>query len=228
MQKTEQNASTEKLIKSFNKKQLTKENIQLKLKGNYRDENQDINFSMNVRIKKDSLLWSSVQVFGIEMLRAKLTIDSMKLLNRLEKKYMRGSTHLLGNLMGVNLGPSEVQNLLLGKPLFNLNDYLFETDTAIKASIYKGKIKNVLHINQALTLQESDITSIGLQQSVSGKIEYLKYMHVDDIFCPEHIKMYLISNDKSSQLDLKIQKINTPEQMRFPFKVPNQYQTIDE
>lgn len=53
-------------------------------------------------------------------------------------------------------------------------------------------------------------------------------MHVDDIFCPEHIKMYLISNDKSSQLDLKIQKINTPEQMRFPFKVPNQYQTIDE
>ena len=228
VQKKEKPTTAEKLVHAIQKEEVTQKNIQLKLKGFYKTNEQEMNFSMNLRLKRDSLVWASVQVFGIEVARALLTQDSIYVINKIEKEYLFGGTQLISKFLGVQMGPLELQNLLLGKSVFNINDYQFNTDSGIQATIFKGKIKNILHINRDFLLDESSIESIGLKEPFFGKIKYLEHMLVGEKLCPKNIQMEINSAENALFLDLKILKISMPGQQKFPFKIPDHYKKIND
>ena len=74
--------------------------------------NQSANF--NLRVRRDSAIWLSGSLLGIEGVRALLTPDSVRIVNRLEKTYFVGSYSYLSQLLGVPVAYKQVQAILLG------------------------------------------------------------------------------------------------------------------
>ena len=80
-------------------------------------EGNGMNFddlSGQMRMRKDSLVWLSVTAsMGIEVARAKVSTDSVWMVNRLEKTYLAEPLDSLATQLGMPLSLSLIQTLLL-------------------------------------------------------------------------------------------------------------------
>lgn len=80
-------------------------------------EGNGMNFddlSGQMRMRKDSLVWLSVTAsMGIEVARAKVSTDSVWIVNRLEKTYLAEPLDTLSTQLGMPLSLSLIQTLLL-------------------------------------------------------------------------------------------------------------------
>ena len=81
---------------------------QINLKGNKQGAN------LALRMRRDSIIWVSASLAGIEGVRAVLTRDSVRVINRLEKTYFSGGYDYLSKLLNVPLSFAQMQALLLG------------------------------------------------------------------------------------------------------------------
>lgn len=72
------------------------------------------NLSGQLRMRNDSIVWLSVTaIIGVEVLRAKVSNDSVWVLNRMEKTYLAEPLDSLGAKVGMPLSLPLVQTLLL-------------------------------------------------------------------------------------------------------------------
>jgi hypothetical protein len=72
------------------------------------------NLSGQLRMRNDSIVWLSVTAtMGVEVLRAKVSNDSVWILNRMEKTYLAEPLDSLGAKVGMPLSLPLVQTLLL-------------------------------------------------------------------------------------------------------------------
>lgn len=70
--------------------------------------------SGQVRMRKDSIVWLNVTAtMGVEVLRAKISNDSIWILNRLEKSYLAEPLDSVSAQLGIPLSLPLVQTLLL-------------------------------------------------------------------------------------------------------------------
>lgn len=81
---------------------------QINLKGNKQGAN------LALRMRRDSIIWVSASLAGIEGVRAVLTRDSVRVINRLEKTYFSGGYDYLSKLLNVPVSFAQMQALLLG------------------------------------------------------------------------------------------------------------------
>lgn len=66
-------------------------------------------------MKRDSTIWVSASAFmGIEMVRARITSDSIVLLNRFDKTYLAEPLNDIAERLNLPLTLKESQSLLLG------------------------------------------------------------------------------------------------------------------
>jgi hypothetical protein len=65
-------------------------------------------------MRRDSIIWVSASLAGIEGVRAVLTRDSVRVINRLEKTYFSGGYDYLSKLLNVPVSFAQMQALLLG------------------------------------------------------------------------------------------------------------------
>ena len=80
-------------------------------------EGNGMNFddlSGQLRMRKDSLVWFSVTAtLGVEVLRAKVSTDSVWIVNRIEKTYLAEPMKNLSETLGIPLSLALLQTLLL-------------------------------------------------------------------------------------------------------------------
>lgn len=81
---------------------------QINLKGSKQGAN------LALRMRRDSIIWVSASLAGIEGVRAVLTNDSVRVINRLEKTYFSGGYDYLSKLLNVPVSFAQMQALLLG------------------------------------------------------------------------------------------------------------------
>ena len=68
---------------------------------------------------KDSVIWISITaLFGIEGLRAYITKDSVKIINKQDKVYTGRSVAYLQEVTALPLDLHSLQELLIGNPVF--------------------------------------------------------------------------------------------------------------
>ena len=86
-------------------------NLDIQAEGNGQSFND---LSGQLRMRHDSLVWLSVTAtMGVEVLRAKVSADSVWVVNRLEKTYLAEPLDSLAVTLGMPLSLPWVQNLLL-------------------------------------------------------------------------------------------------------------------
>jgi hypothetical protein len=78
-----------------------------------KDENTD-NASMNIRVRKDSLIWFSVQKLGIEAARGIATRDSIIILDKIHSEYSVYDFPTLSRQFNFDLSFDLLQSLIVG------------------------------------------------------------------------------------------------------------------
>lgn len=86
-------------------------NLSIQAEGNGMDFND---LSGQIRMRKDSIVWLSVSAtMGMEVLRAKISNDSVWIVNRLEKSYLAEPLDTISAQLGMPFSLPMMQTLLL-------------------------------------------------------------------------------------------------------------------
>ncbi len=87
-------------------------NAKGKAQVNMKGTKQGANLAL--RMRRDSIIWVSAGLAGIEGVRAVLTRDSVRVLNRIDHTYFTGGYAYLSKLLNVPITFAQMQALLLG------------------------------------------------------------------------------------------------------------------
>ena len=74
------------------------------------------NLTGQLRMRRDSVLWASVTTLGMEVMRLKMTTDSVWVINRAEKTYLADPLDFVSFAFDTLVSLPLVQDMLLGQP----------------------------------------------------------------------------------------------------------------
>ena len=211
----------------------------------YTEDKGSTDLRGQLRMKNDSIAWVSFSpALGIEAARVNLTNDSIKFLNRLNKKYFVGGYELVDSLLNTTIDLSILQSMIVGNDLTNYDLNKFKS--SIDGGLYRITIQERRKIKKSLKNSEDDsrvlvqniwlnpedfrIRQVDLKELNDGDnkkldVTYENYFPVGDQMFPE--KMIIsITSQKSILIEVKFLKVDLEEQIDFPFKVPRKYEQL--
>lgn len=189
------------------------------------------NYDMNatVRMYRDSAIWISVNaVFGIEALRALITRDSVKLINKADKTYTARSISYLQEVTQLPLDLKTLQDLLIGNLVyFDANVVSYSKDANTVSVLSLGKwFKNLVTLSdndkaiQRIKLDDADISR--------NRTAVLGYSDYETKKGPAFPTKRTITVAEKSRLDIKLDYKNYDfnGEVSFPFSVPKNFERI--
>ena len=183
---------------------------------------EDVN--VNLRMYKDSLIWVSVTgLFGIEGLRAYITHDSVKLINKLDKIYTGRSVAYLQEVTALPLDLISLQDLIVGNPVFmdsNIVSYAKSGNVVSLLSIGEW-FKNLITISDGV-LQHIKLDDININRNRTCDLSYNDYENKKGVNFSAKRR---ITVSEKSKLDIKLdfKSYNFNETLSFPFSIPKNY-----
>jgi len=175
---------------------------------------------------KDSLIWVLINgPLGIEGVRALITADSVKVLNKQDKTYSARSVSYLQEVTELPLDLHSLQNLLIGNPVFldsNIISYQKDDDAVSLLSI-GSFFKNLFTMAKAdKTMQSSKLDDL---DELRNRTCYLTYLDYEDkkgvMFSKE--RNINVAEKKKLDINLKFKQYEFNETLSFPFNVSEKY-----
>jgi hypothetical protein len=182
-------------------------------------------FNANLRMYKDSAIWISITaILGIEAMRAYISKDSVKILNKQDKIYTARSVAYLQEVTALPLDLHSLQEILIGNPVFldtNIVSYS-RSGTTISLLSQGEFFKNLLTLNEEGRIEYSKLDDNDKNRSRTCNLSYTDYENKKGL--PFSTKRRITVAEKSNldiKLDFKSYEFN--ETLSFPFTVPKNY-----
>jgi hypothetical protein len=106
----------------------------------YQGKPMSVTASMNARFRKDSIIWMNVKKLGFNVARAKITPDSVFLINYLQSNYVARDLKYIEKQFNLPADFKMLQNILLGNPVFLTDTKQMTFDKVASGDIVmKGK-----------------------------------------------------------------------------------------
>jgi hypothetical protein len=203
-------------------------------------ENNPESFDVNIRMKKDSVIWISVTpLLGIEAVRVLITPDSMKIMNRLRKTYIARDLSFLDDMLKAHINFEIMQAVLVGNYFpYQKNEKLksvYDDSTfVILSTLNKHQTKRIAEekdpnkpiiqdfwIDGHYKINRSQITDDRHDRTLEA--EYNDFIDVDSQHFPQNI---LVTVKAQSPLRIKVRynKVTSGEPQTIPFTVPEKYE----
>ena len=210
--------------------------IQTSISATNPDFSADLRLSS--RVKKDSLIFSNASYMGIQAASIHLTKDKGQLLNRLSKCYMKGDAKLVSNFTGVDLELLELEELILGLPVYftklDKNLIKFNLDSLNNIGVtFSGNIRTKLSeqkwvdidylFNDSLTYMKQLNLSIPSDSlSLIWKCE--EFQDNSGFRLPSIVSIVINKSKSNLEVELKYNsvEINVPEKIEFD--IPENYE----
>jgi hypothetical protein len=188
-------------------------------------DGKKINANGSIRMYKDSLIWISAGMFGLEGFRILINKDSVLILNKLEKKYNIYKTSEFKGLSDVTLTVTQIQNIIIANPIYALKLYSISSQNDGQISIeYPQKKYNTLH---SYKKQSYTIDSSYLMDNLNpnyAKIVYSEYSVFNNHNFPTFTFIQSKFNNKNTELELKYSDIDFETVLSFPCQIPSSYE----
>ncbi len=176
----------------------------------------------NIRIKHDSAIWISISALGVEGLRILATHDSVKVIDRLNKKYMSYDYKYFSHFTSVEVDYNMFENLISGIPIF-FDEKKFKAKKEDSTYTLKNdgkKRTSFIELNPDFTLLNTDLVDSAMGKSL--KLKYKNYSH--DNAKPFALDREVQLNDAdNTRLFINFSKVKINEPMKFPFTVKEKY-----
>ncbi len=201
-----------------------------KAQFDYQGQQQGAN--INIRVRKDSVIWISASLIGLEGVRAYITRDSVQVLNKLSKEYYAGNYAYLSQRLNVPVNFDMVQALLLG-------NYLAPISAATEPTVStEGVMQRVNYEQAGLLLQQLiELGKARVQQLTVEDPKAQNKLTVDysDFRALERSPQSFAHNTlvqiqqgptqtKPTTLTINYRSVDVDkERLQFPFSIPKGY-----
>jgi len=176
-----------------------------------------------IRIRRDSVIWVSLSSLGFEGMRILMTKDSVRILDRLNKKYIVHSYSFFTHLTSIELNYEVLQNIITGVPLyFEEKKLKARKEDSVYVLLSDGKKKSsTIYLNPDYTMLNMDLVDSSLGKSL--KLKYRNYNR--DNQKPFALDRELELNDASNtHVLVNFSKVVINQPQKFPFNIKEKYE----
>jgi hypothetical protein len=198
-----------------------------KMDVEYQDgDGKKYDVNANIRMYRDSVIWVSVTaILGIEGLRAYITPDSIKLLDKQNKIYTARSVSYLQEVTALPLSLSSLQDLLIGNPVFfdsSIVSYSRSPDNISLLSL-GSFFKNLFTLAAESKLaQSSKLDDLDEGRNRTCYLSYSGYEKKDGVNFSTR-RTINVSEKKKLDIGLHFRQYDFNEMLSFPFNIPKNY-----
>jgi len=212
--------------------------MKAKVSISYETDAQRQGFSANVRMRQDSIIWVSIApLLGIEVVRAVITPDSLKLVDRFNKRYYLGRFDRLNELLDLDLDFAMLQSLITGNniDLYATDSYTL-SDSQIGYLLEAGgtgrrrrervplRVEQQTHVEpQHFTVDRATLHDTGNGNRLDAVYQAPKALGA--VFFPERMNV-IISGKQKAKADIQWSKMGLGIGQDYPFSIPTGYEQI--
>jgi len=183
-------------------------------------------FNAFVRLKKDSILWVNINAaLGFDAFRVLITPDSVKVINKLNRTVQLRSVGYLQELTKIPMTFSDLQNLLVGNPIFldsNINSYK-KDDKTISLISLGILFKHLLTVSKEdFTLQHSKLDDVDAIRARTASLTYGDYQLKNGVRFSTYRKI-TVSEKSKLDIEMEFKQFDFNADLSFPFKIPENY-----
>lgn len=220
--------SAKKAIKKHVAENFKEKTVDAKLKVNFKNEKENIDFSVKMRIKKDEVIWLKGTKI-ITVFKAKITPNKVSFYSPYSKNFIEGDFQMLEKILGISVNFQQLQNMLLGQAMFDVSQKhtIHFTENSHKLSPKKQPdLFDVFYwINPSnYKLDKQSIVNDTKNQRLD--IKYPSYKKTNAILFPENIVINGKAKNKHSDINITVRSIVFNEEISIPFTIPQGYKEI--
>jgi len=208
------------------------ETFSAKIKVHFEGSNGKRNdFTANITMKKDSILWINITgLFGVNAFRALITPDSVKLMDKLQKTVRLRSVSYLQDLIHIPMTFTDLQNLLIGNPVFldssNITSYTIDAKSVSLISI-GSLFKHFLTIDRDdYTLQHSKLDDVDASRARTADITYGDYQTSKNGIRFSTYRRITVSEKSKLDIEMEYKQFDFNQPVSFPFSIPKSYDRL--
>jgi hypothetical protein len=191
------------------------------------DKNYDV--TLNIRIKKGEAIWASVTyIAGVEVARAMITPDSLKIMDRINNEYIKKSFNYLHKFSNDEIDYNALEAVLVG----NCLPFALKNNSTINLKngniTVTGQTNQMIYqigLNQSLKPQSTLLVSDVNQQKLA--VDVTAFQEILNQLFAKTISLSSVAKDKSVKLVMDYDKTQINQPVDFPFNVPKRFSVID-
>lgn len=194
-----------------------------------RDANKEREVKANIRIRKDSVIWMTFSVIGLQGGKALINKDSITIVSTVDKEYFVFPYSELSNRFHFDIDFEVVQAAMLGNPIIarSSNDDVVHESSMYLLKQNQAEVSVVNYVNAA----SMKIEKVEMKEEESMNslvINYSNFQPVGDKIFPYNGTINLFYKTVSGLLNTTIIfEYNKAEvgdkELRFPFNIPKRY-----
>lgn len=189
-------------------------------------EGKKYDVNAHIRMYKDSAIWVSITaILGIEGLRALITRDSVKLLDKQNKVYTARRVSYLQEVTALPLTLSSLQDLIIGNPVFLDSNIISYSKSPGRISFQSNGsfFKNLFTIGETGKLVQS--SKLDDMDELRNRTCYLTYTEYENKKGVNFSAKRTIHVSEKKKLDIKLdfKQYDFNETLSFPFNIPKSY-----
>lgn len=244
-----ENKNARTLSAEMKQKEFSFTSLSAKLDCEAHMDSTEQKFDVNLRIKRDSMIWLNITdpVLGIRVARAIITPDSVKFVNFFSNpnKCFQGDFAYISKMLNTDLDYDIIQAILVGNSVA-----FYEEDEKLHASIDQAKCNYILSTVRKRRLRKTmegqrepkeplqnitidpksrkilEVLFRDFENNRNFNAYYSEFEPVDSVAFP-HKAVFTISDAaKKGSIDVKYGKVTTNKQLTFPFSIPDDCEPI--
>ncbi|WMJ72862.1 DUF4292 domain-containing protein [Cytophagaceae bacterium ABcell3] len=220
----------EEAVANFDVQQIDFQYFSSKAKVHYKDGNNDMNANMNIRIKKDEVIWASLtHPLGIEGARILVKPDSIYIHDKINNSNTAYGLDFINQTFDLDLSFQNLQAILLGNlPMPKGEQDRLMNDMA--NGVYQLHQENGnIFVNNYVQHENMKLVKLDIRDALTGNaftINYNDFGDLDDYSFPyRNVISGTVAGEDGSQ-DVNISIIHnrpniTDKELSFPFNMPN-------
>lgn len=220
--------SIKAILKNYDKSTPVFKTMRGRLKCEYNDGKDRQNVNISYRFQKDEVLWMSAKLAGLlQLAKMKITPGNIQFYERIDQSFFDGDFKLVSSFLGLELDYSQIENLLLGQAVKTVdisssNLESFEDYFQISTNFKDGLTQRLLVDAKTFKLRQQ-LLKKGNKEVI---ITYNTYQIIDAMSFPEDMTIIAGENEDKVSLNLNYKNISLNEDLRFPFKIPNNFKPL--
>lgn len=223
--KTNSKAET---IAAINASQLNFETFAVRAKADLAIDNNKNDVTMHIRIKRGQAIWVSVTALaGLEVGRALITPDSIKIINRIESVYMKKPFSYIHQFTNEQINYSTLESLFTGSTISELltDDAEIVFDPALTVSGNSGLLSFLMVFTDTKRVSQLHLKDADAGQEV--KVSYSEFTGINGKEVPQSVNISSQAVKKQIVVDLKYNKIDIDAPVDMPFNVSKRFTVKD-
>jgi len=198
------------------------------------DNSTIINLKGNIILSKDSTILISLANFmGIEITRALLNNDSIKVIDRMNKKYSIGSYNDISNKYDIPLDFIQLQSVLIANfsGFFSnevdtkyINDTLISNNNGYEITVFNNNKSNIKFNISSDNFTFKQVDFINIEETQKVLIDYIGAININSQQFPEIIEIEFEKGNKNLQIAIQYKNITLEKYSKLELSIPKNYQ----